>query len=585
MSSNKNILNSLFYLSLSAIAVILYFTFTYGDYTRGYIYQIGFLASLILGILCVYLKDKINSITHMNYLIKYWPQAYDKSCDFKNIYDFHKTVSPDMVNEENFTSIDAQTANDLDLDDVFNEINICMSTAGEQLLYYMLRTPKTSLNDLIKRNNIFKKLSNDSSLRATLQYIYTILGILRKGNIISLLNTKNKKNNRTIAIYSIGALISLSVCIYSLYLGITGVAVFGILALVTQSINIKVSQIYEGELQATAYLRKIMQTAHKLSSIEKTDCDDLNELLETINKHYEPVKSLRLYTIFMTPLHWGMVIEFINSVFFTNLISYQLVLGKIHEHNDDILKLYYYIGQLDAYISIASYRERIDNYCEPTFTEKKKHLKLENAIHPLLLDGVANDIELSSKGLIITGSNMSGKSTFMRTMGLNILLAQSIYTCHCDSYTGSIFNILSSLSISDDVTEGKSYYLGECEALLRILNSCDREFTTFCIIDEIFKGTNPIERIAASKEILKYLSEYNALPIIATHDLEIAEVSKDSFIHKYFCEDVTEEDGLIFDYIIKDGICHTGNALKLLKYLKYPDRIVENAAYEVSKHG
>lgn len=519
---------------------------------------------------------------HIELLKNFWPIAYDKSYDSKNIHDFYTDIGPTKVKESNYTNIDDQTASDLDLDNVFKEINICMSTSGEQLLYYILRTPKTSKKDLEKRNVIFNKLSEDPDLRANLQFELTGLGILRRGNILSLINTKNKTCKLSLSIYIVLCILMILATIYSFFLGASGFMLFGMAALISQSINLKLSTEYKEELDATEYLRKLLQTGAKISSIKDTNCTELNEILHKIKESYTPLKKLKLYTLFLAPLDWGLLIEFINNIFFTNLISYQLILNKIKLNREDLINLYYYIGQLDAFISIASYRERIGYFCEPKFVDKNKYLKLENAIHPLVIDGVANSIELDSMGVIITGSNMSGKSTFMRTMGLNILLAQSIYTPLCEGYEASIFNIMSSLSISDDVTQGKSYYLGECNAILRILNESNRHITTFCIIDEIFKGTNPIERIAASREILKYLSNNNTITAVATHDLEIAETINDKFIHKYFCENVDEKNGLSFDYEIKDGICHTGNALKLLKHLNYPEIIIKNAVKSIS---
>ena len=140
------------------------------------------------------------------------------------------------------------------------------------------------------------------------------------------------------------------------------------------------------------------------------------------------------------------------------------------------------MGKIEAYISIASYRSRVENYCLPTFVNNEDRLfEVKNALHPLLEKGVPNSITLNKKGVILTGSNMSGKSTFMRTLALNILLSQSIYTCLCDEYKASFFRVISSLSISDDVLSGTSYYLEECNSVLRILNSLEDEIPAFCI--------------------------------------------------------------------------------------------------------
>lgn len=98
-----------------------------------------------------------------------------------------------------------------------------------------------------------------------------------------------------------------------------------------------------------------------------------------------------------------------------------------------------------------------------------------------------------------------------------------------------------------------------------------------CIIDEIFRGTNPIERIASSTEILNYIMEHNAICVVATHDLELTELTSHYFEPFYFSENVDDNEGISFDYKIKRGVSPTRNAIKLLKYLGYPEEIIINS--------
>ena len=171
---------------------------------------------------------------------------------------------------------------------------------------------------------------------------------------------------------------------------------------------------------------------------------------------------------------------------------------------------------------------------------------------------------------------MSGKSTFLRTLGLNILFSQTICTCLAKSYKGSFFNIITSISPNDSILSGKSYYYGEAEALLRIIKGCSDQIASFCIVDEIFRGTNPIERVSAAAEILQYLIDHNSLTVVATHDLELTDILVGQYECYYFSEDVGKE-GLIFDYLIKKGVSNTRNAIKLLKFLGYPEEIVNKS--------
>ena len=275
--------------------------------------------------------------------------------------------------------------------------------------------------------------------------------------------------------------------------------------------------------------------------------------------------------------------DYINSVFLMQGRAYYKIMGNISNSLEEIKNIYSVLGEIDAFISVAMYRENSKLFSVPEFVKGSKTITAVNAVNPLIEDGVPNPIHIGPKGIILTGSNMSGKSTYLRTVGVNVLMAQTLCTVMADKYQGDFFKIMTSISPKDDIEQGKSYYLGEAEAVRRILMSVEEEIPVLCIIDEIFRGTNPIERISASAEILNYLMEHNAIALVATHDLELTEIVKKYYNSYYFSELVSEEDGLDFDYTIKEGVSNTRNAIKLLKYLGYPDTIITNAEKRIDE--
>ncbi|HOL16714.1 MAG TPA: hypothetical protein PLY40_00355 [Bacillota bacterium] len=204
--------------------------------------------------------------------------------------------------------------------------------------------------------------------------------------------------------------------------------------------------------------------------------------------------------------------------------------------------------------------------------------------HPLLKDAVANSITMDRQGVLITGSNMSGKSTFLRTLGLTALLAQTIYTCPASSYRGGFFRVATSISREDSLMEGKSFYFREAERLLKLINTAAArtDAPALCIIDELLSGTNYIERLAASEAILNYLASQNALVIVATHDLDLAEKLQGLYRCCHFTDQVGP-DGLHFDYKLKDGLAATRNAIRLLAYLGYPREIIAQAGLQAEQ--
>lgn len=136
--------------------------------------------------------------------------------------------------------------------------------------------------------------------------------------------------------------------------------------------------------------------------------------------------------------------------------------------------------------------------------------------------------------------------------------------------------IVTSMAINDSIEMGDSYYIAEIKSLKRILDSLNGRLRCLCFIDEILKGTNTIERIAASAAVLDYLKAENCLAIIATHDIELTEIVENSFDNYHFQEHIND-DGIRFDYKICEGRATTKNAIKLLEFMNYHSQIISKA--------
>lgn len=190
----------------------------------------------------------------------------------------------------------------------------------------------------------------------------------------------------------------------------------------------------------------------------------------------------------------------------------------------------------------------------------------------------------TKRGVLLTGSNASGKSTFLKTVALNAILAQTIHTCTADRYRAPFYHVYSSMTLRDDLESGESYYIVEIKALKRILDAASaREGQILCFVDEVLRGTNTVERIAASTQILKSLGRVERghsmgiLCFAATHDIELTELLQDDFNNYHFEEDVRDGD-VFFNYMLKEGKATTRNAIKLLELMGYDKEVVKKAA-------
>lgn len=228
-------------------------------------------------------------------------------------------------------------------------------------------------------------------------------------------------------------------------------------------------------------------------------------------------------------------------------------------------------------ISIASLRAGLPVYAIPSFTGRRKEIKLTQLYHPLIDHCVPNDFYLADKSLLLTGSNMSGKSTFIKAINLNLISSQVLNTSFATSYVAPFFRIATCMRIRDDVMNNKSYYMHEVDTIKRLMDVAENTAAQYVFtIDEVFKGTNTIERISAAKAILEYLNRGDHLVLVSTHDVELTQLLKDSFDLHYFQESI-EQDTLSFDYQIKSGALTVRNAINILEHVGYPEQVIQEA--------
>jgi len=510
-----------------------------------------------------------------------WGMKDNRKRDFDNMKDLFNYVKEEKPNE---FYINNQTWQDLNMDEVFKELDKTLSTPGEQAFYNLLRRPLIDEEKLNNRKELIRFFEKSTDTREKVQVELFKLGRQEIG-ILPLIWGQITGNKAKRFSYSFMTLIStgLIVAIPFLGIGVVGFPLFMILFL-NMMIHYREKKITMGQQSSVKYLGAIINTAEK---IVKMNIHEINQYEDTLKSCSAKCRKIARRTAFLNSgtLNGdllGALVEYFYIAFLVEERAFYSVIDEINKYKLELKELYLTLGEIDALISASSYRAGLEKYVEPELQMGKRIIEAENIVHPLIEKPVANSITIDNRGVILTGSNMSGKSTFLRTLGVNALLAQTIYTCTADKYHGGYFRIISSISPDDNLMSGKSYYLGEAEALLNIIKSCNWEVPLLSFIDEIFRGTNPVERVSAAVEILNYLINNNALVLVATHDLELTKMVDDYDCY-YFREDV-DENGLKFDYLIKKGVSPTRNAIRILKYIGYPDDIINKAEDRISNN-
>lgn len=489
--------------------------------------------------------------------------------------------------------LDDHTWRDLNLDLVFADLDRTYSLPGEIELYCMMRVPERTPGVLEARDEVISLFQSDVAARESIHLQLSRLGrTLFDQGILELLWGELPPRSRFTPVYRLLAMLVAALVAVSVLLGVNGLPYgtfafvsLGVLYVINFSIHYWTRRILEERVRSIRYLSKMIVTGRRLSELGTVGLEGAMGRLE---RYTIATKAIPSATVALVPERGGafelvdLLQEHLSIFFLVEVRGFYSVLKEIRKHRADLQGLFHTLGELDALQAIASYREGLGSYCKPEFTTDGLLLEVDGAFHPLLESPVQNSISITGRGCIVTGSNMSGKSTFLRTLGVCAVLARSAYTCPAAAYRGSIFQIVSSVSPVDDLTEGKSFYFVEAERLLMMIRSSQGPTPVLCLVDELLRGTNSTERLAASEEILSYLAKNNAVVVAATHDVELVDRLARSYKNFHFSDHV-DSDGLRFDYRLRPGRATTTNAIRLLEHLHYPDEIVENARSKAFK--
>lgn len=487
--------------------------------------------------------------------------------------------------------IDEITWNDLDMDRIFMLMNQTVSSAGEDYLYAMLHRPEFSEERLKERERLFCFLKKEEKIRIRCQQILTTL---RKPRGLSLYQSIHVEKDCQVG-SPIREILS-CVLFFASLVAFMIVPAYGVFAFLAVS-GINIITYLKGKEEINRYLggfRSVMQLIGCADTLEKAGISELSEYTKRLKDCKKALGSFRKGS-FLVVNHDGMetgpeavMLDYIRMMTHIDLIKFNSMMKAMREHQKEIEEMIEIFGLLDACISIASFRELLPYYCSPKFDSDKKRavLDVENLYHPLILEPVANSIK-TTQAVLVTGSNASGKSTFLKMVAINAILAQTIHTCMATECKMSYFRVMTSMALRDDLESKESYYIVEIKSLKRILDSAKEETPLLCIVDEVLRGTNTIERIAASSEILASLCLPHVLSFAATHDIELTYMLEEYYTNYHFEEEVKKDD-VKFNYLLKKGRVTTRNAIRLLKMTGYDDSIVEaskNAVVRFEQEG
>ena len=478
------------------------------------------------------------------------------------------------IDDLNFISIQARLAhfkidditwNDLQLDELYQQVSTCQSRCGDIILYRMFRNPLNNVKDIEKRQAFMEWFIHHPQERNNIQS--ALYDVSRSASPL----TFEKQRFDSIASFLVH---SLSLIMFiSLIATLFNPSLFGLLIIIalingtlSHYLTKSLSKQYEN-IQLSIRVMKGIQSVSRHAHKELNEWVDLDQCNHSLKGRI---------ALFFDDFHHpdGFILLILSQLFLLEAITYYHFIRNSVKDPQDLLKAHDILGEIDAMIALSSYKLSLNTYCNPIFTNEPIIEAIE-MVHPLLKNPVANDIHLR-RNLLISGSNASGKSTFLKMVAINALFAQSFGFAFAKHYEAGFFTIMTSMSLRDSIEHKDSYFMSEIKSIKRILDACNDQEPILCMIDEILRGTNTNERIAASSEILYHLAQKKVLFISATHDIELTSILQNHLDNAHFNEQLNK-GVMIFDYLLKEGPSNSSNAIKLLSLLGYGDDLVQRA--------
>ena len=468
------------------------------------------------------------------------------------------------------SQVDGQTWHDLDLYRVFDQLNYTQSSIGAEALYQKMRLikfqPDASLQEL---EDFF---DHHPDLRLKVQVVMNQLGKKNHNMARSIVANPGTQDSRIyLSLYLFLACLPVFTLFFLPFFKIQAMMVL----VMSATFNIIFSSIRNWSnkmrLDQVSYLVRIFASAEKLSHLAIPKQEALKQAVQ-------PFKKTKVISgILQSPTgssEMEIILIYLNFLFLIPQIAQVYIYHQVRTHQKEAQEAINLLGELEVAISLLRHKRDVELVCHPSF-KQEVGIKGKRIYHPLLTDPVVNDVRFE-KNMVISGDNASGKSTYLKMVAINCILAQGLGFAYGDSLELSYGHVMTSMDVSDDIEVGDSYFITESKTILRMIESLEKSGFHYFFIDELFKGTNTIERIGSGLGIVRWLSRHDCLYMISSHDIEL--VAASGAVNDNYHFDSRYVDGeIVFDYQIKQGAAVTKNAVNTLKSLYFPSEITRTS--------
>lgn len=482
-------------------------------------------------------------------------------------------------NSNTFQTLSDKTCNDLDFKELFMFVDRTNSKVGQQYLYNKLRTIPSGSEKNAEQERLITEFIHNPDFRASIQNQLCKLNEIETFYIASLFQDELLQPPKwyfIVRLLSFTSALSLLMSFFNPKMFLVLLGVF-IVNMVIHYWNKKNLHHYLGSIPQLLKLKGVARELFKNPM--------LKELNPTLQKSIYIIDKVRNHMSFFNlevklqadaqAISW-VFFELSKSLFLLEPLLLFGALRQLDTKRKEIEDVFMFVGQIDSIISVASLRKGLSNFCFPQIIKDQKIIIAKEAYHPLISDCVKNSIHVNKKSILLTGSNMSGKTSFIRTIGINVITGLTLNTCFAEQFSMPRVRVYSAIRISDDLMNDKSYYFEEVLTIKEMIDQSGNGNPNLFLLDEIFKGTNTVERISAGKAVLSSMAKDDNIVFVSTHDIELADLLKDEYDLYHFSE-IVDNKTVDFDYKLKEGKLKNRNAIRILQINDYPDNIIKEA--------
>jgi hypothetical protein len=504
----------------------------------------------------------------------------DESFDFESIETYFR--KKDKSNA--YHVISDKSCNDLDFQEFFMYADRTTSRVGQQYLYDTLRTIPPDREKFKLQEKLIHELEKNPDLMLEIRYHLDKLTNFKTFYITYLFQDEHIKQPNWFFVMRLLSFTSIMAIVMSFF---NSIFLFVLLGVFIVNIgfhywNKRNLYGYVGPIPQLLNLNEVARELYKNDTL-KVLAMDLPVSIKTIDKVRNRMAFFRLESGIGgdTQIAFWFMMEIVKTVFLLEPLLLFGVLRQLDTKRKEIENVYSFVGNIDTLISIISLRQSADSYCIPEIENEGHSLTGKDLYHPLIPFCVLNSLTTNGKSILLTGSNMSGKTTFIRTIGINSISALTLNTAFASQFRLPVLKLYSAVRISDDLMNDKSYYFEEVLTIKEMIEKSQTGDHNLFLLDEVFKGTNTVERISAGKAVLSMLAKKSNLVFVSTHDIELTEMLREEYDLYHFSEQVNNKS-VDFDYRLKPGKLKNRNAIRILEINDYPKEIITEAI-EISK--